>query len=430
MLRALATLVLAFLLVARSAQAGVLVVGPGQPYTQLQAAVDAATDGDVVLVKSGDYAEGFILGHKSLSIVADTNADVVLRTRVSIASIDAAHEVILAGIRVEIPPNTANGWGSALQVFSCTGSVRVLECELHANYGGADLCNPADGAYVLNSTDVAFTRCQIFGATRLGPQSNWAGIGLHSAGSRVALYDSEIVGGAGGTDQVCSNYAYGDGGDGGWGAWIVNGTLFASGSTFRGGDGGDASAMTTLFVFGGDGGTAIVAHASAPNATAVHLLDSRLIPGAGGALLPPVPPGSIPGQPGLPVYTSGNVTVTNYPGPAHLLSAPRIVREGSMLDLTLAGPPGDALGWFVSGRANWMLDAPFAGVRLYQQMPPGRFARIGMIPGSGVLHHAVPLGMLPQGSDARVHHVQSVSSLGGVLRLGTGQPFVVIDSSY
>lgn len=58
------------------AAAGVLTVGPsGQMFTSPQAAVDAAVDGDVVLVHPGSYF-AFTVDGKALAVVAGGNVTV------------------------------------------------------------------------------------------------------------------------------------------------------------------------------------------------------------------------------------------------------------------------------------------------------------------------------------------------------------------
>jgi hypothetical protein len=68
-------------LLALAPQSGLHVVdddgGPGVAFTDLQAAVDAAADGDLILVRSGTYAPILVDG-RSLSIVADAGADVLV----------------------------------------------------------------------------------------------------------------------------------------------------------------------------------------------------------------------------------------------------------------------------------------------------------------------------------------------------------------
>src|SRR5262245_6669651 len=64
----------ALLTAAPLARAGVLVVsrtpGPGIDFTQIQPAVNAAVDGDTILVRNGSYMP-FKIDGKSLTVVAD-----------------------------------------------------------------------------------------------------------------------------------------------------------------------------------------------------------------------------------------------------------------------------------------------------------------------------------------------------------------------
>ena len=52
--------------------------GPGTDFTTLQAAVDAAADGDVILVHAGEYLSATIDG-KGLSLIGALGASVVLK---------------------------------------------------------------------------------------------------------------------------------------------------------------------------------------------------------------------------------------------------------------------------------------------------------------------------------------------------------------
>jgi hypothetical protein len=83
-------------ILATTSSASVLVVDAsgGGGYTQIQAAVDAAVDGDTILVKSGSY-RSFRVGDRELAIVGDTGRDVRV-----------VGSIILAAFRVE-PVSTA-----------------------------------------------------------------------------------------------------------------------------------------------------------------------------------------------------------------------------------------------------------------------------------------------------------------------------------
>src|SRR5262245_20334465 len=70
------------------------VPGPGVFSTDIQPAVDAAADGDVVLVKAGAYS-GFTINAKGVSVVADAGASVVANGLVFVSSLSASQNVLL-----------------------------------------------------------------------------------------------------------------------------------------------------------------------------------------------------------------------------------------------------------------------------------------------------------------------------------------------
>ena len=79
------------------AEASVLVVAPsGAPYTQIQPAIDAAVDGDTILVKAGNYP-GFTLDAKSLAVVADVEDSVQLTSLTRIENLGPGQCATLTG---------------------------------------------------------------------------------------------------------------------------------------------------------------------------------------------------------------------------------------------------------------------------------------------------------------------------------------------
>ena len=93
--------------------------GVGVDFTELQEAVDAASAGDVILVRSGTYS-GLLLGDKSLFVIADRGADVRMITNIPGAG--RIHIGDLAGKKVavdvlreridalELPVEVEDGW--------------------------------------------------------------------------------------------------------------------------------------------------------------------------------------------------------------------------------------------------------------------------------------------------------------------------------
>ncbi|HEX5011641.1 MAG TPA: hypothetical protein VFY71_14705, partial [Planctomycetota bacterium] len=74
--------------------------GPGVDATDIQAAIDAAADGDVILVRSGVYSS-LVLDGRSLSVIGEDGEDVELAPgTVSVAHLAADQRVLLRGLDV------------------------------------------------------------------------------------------------------------------------------------------------------------------------------------------------------------------------------------------------------------------------------------------------------------------------------------------
>jgi Bacterial Ig-like domain (group 3) len=67
-------LVGALSLLATAALAQTIQVGPGQPYTTIQSGINAAVDGDIVLVAPGTYNENINFNGKAITVVSSTGA--------------------------------------------------------------------------------------------------------------------------------------------------------------------------------------------------------------------------------------------------------------------------------------------------------------------------------------------------------------------
>ena len=128
-------------LLAPSLAAGILTVGPagsGAQFTEIQAAVDAALDGDVILVRPGTYAA--IVVEKPLRILGDGTGTVRIEapteSAVSIRGIAASEELVLSGveavsnrtvIHVQDCPGTVVLQGLVVSLASDTG-IELEDC--------------------------------------------------------------------------------------------------------------------------------------------------------------------------------------------------------------------------------------------------------------------------------------------------------------
>ena len=300
----------------------IVVEGPGFGF-ELQNAIDAAAEGDTILVKDGIYYAIQIVG-KSLTVIADGSS---VRIHVSSSSgiptievhdLSAEQEVLIRGFQVNF----------GVVVSDCAGSVWFDELVCTGD-DATCMTLPIHAAQVTDSPRVTFTRCQLSGESESGSYVAFqAGAGLVAKASIVHLFDCTITGG----DGQWSSFQPQAPTPGGAGMRIETSTVTVIGCTIRGGSGGVRSNTPCSgqnapggpgIAFVGDGG----------------LVRSAQSPATGGVVnLNPLCPGQF-GPAGPDV--SGHGTILALPGIARHLSGNSPLRGGETLTLEVAGGAGE-----------------------------------------------------------------------------------------
>src|SRR5688572_15695587 len=143
-----------------TARAGVITVGPAGAHAAIQPAVDAALDGDTVLVAPGTYA-GFTVDGKHLQVVA-ASSPVTVNGTVVLRNVAAGGSATLAGFVFPF-----------LQLTTCAGSLRIQASTIGQMFG---LALPPT-VTVDQCADVALTHCMV---------SGWSGLNPLTAGATAA----------------------------------------------------------------------------------------------------------------------------------------------------------------------------------------------------------------------------------------------------
>jgi hypothetical protein len=410
-----------FLALAGTSSAGVIVVDAagGGSFTQIQPAIDAAVDGDTILVKPGHYTAFSIVG-KGLTVVGDVGT-ITMSGRVEVEDTLASQIVTLANLK-------STGAGSEPQGMTATfnaAAVRVVACEwVGANDGPTvPVIGGGVGASFASSTNVAVSGCTIVGGDGESSDSclsdlvSPGGVGLVTQIASVAMYDTVVRGGHGGNGGNWTE-------PGGIGIQTLNGFLFASRSNITGGHGGNSACADAC---ADDGGPGWRVH---PIANA-WMLDCMVSGGLGGANTGPNPFECPRGQPGanFPMSTPFTFAVPNIG-----FTIPHIAREGTFVQVKFIGPPGarvflnDELTTTFESVPSWrgVLLSPFPS----RGSGPERERRWGIIPASGELNQLYKVPMLPSGEQAQTRFLQAYRVGANGITLGTFRTLTVLDSAF
>ncbi|MBI3817745.1 MAG: hypothetical protein HY286_03555 [Planctomycetes bacterium] len=395
-----------FFLFATSASAQAVYVvapvpGPGVFSTDIQPAINAAVNGDLVLVKAGAYS-GFTIDAKGVSVVADAGANVVANGLVFVSNISASQSTLLQGLTLKGDTSSP-----AVILLNNPGAIWIESC----NVTGSTQ-NPSGlvGVQISTCPSVVIQRCVMTGGSGITGGTTCKGApGLHVANSTVTVGDSTCSGGSGATPLTTGPNA----GLGAAGMRVLSSTtVFASGTTFKGGNG----APPALPQFpGGSPGSGISTDG------AVTSLECTITSGHGSPNFPPPPP----------VVTFGSGSYQALPGVARHFATTSPVREGQTTTITAGGVAGELTGFLFStspGPVELML--PFEGTLVLPGGNADWFA-LGAIPAGGTLSTPVVVPNLPPTVQSTIFWCQSVSfdAQFSYILIGPASAVVVLDST-
>lgn len=232
-------------------RAGVLTVGPdgsGAQFTEIQAAIDAALDDDVILVRPGTYAP--ILVHKPLRILGDGTGSVVIDgvrdSGVAVLALGAGQEFVLSGVTVRAFPFLF--FQSAIFLSNNQGTVVLHDVLVDQT--------PTVGLEAENCARVLVLDCRILDAGVPGDSFNERGAVL-VRDSELVLSGGEVRAGGGNVFQSLAANAIEISRSRlhVWGARVRGGSLSPGpqGNALQGGTAIRAGSRSTVNLFGGPG---------------------------------------------------------------------------------------------------------------------------------------------------------------------------------
>ncbi len=435
--------------------ADVLVVAPsGAPYFEIQHAVDAAHDGDVILVKTGVYASFAVRNH-TLTIVGETGADARVDGAIRVAGVGATNTLVLSRLHAvgnALGTSTRHG----LLVRHCAGSIRVQDCVLEARpvTPGESGCVEGQGAWIENCADVVFSGCVLQGSAQAGPPQSVAptyhdgGHGAYVTSSTLAVYTSTLSAGTAGLGYGytlgCTpppapiGPAYGDMGAPGDGARVENSFLFACASSFHGARGNDVYCGGGFCVCPSSGGNGIFHDAGLPNGIVLG------ISATGGQRGNTAPTGGSCGITTCHTQCCGAAnppctfdgasiagSVQTLGGSARALGATALVREGASVTANFQGEPGDVVELEITDATGFEYLASARGVRFTRQPKPRRIAQVTTLGATGAATSTWTIPDLGPGTQARTLFLQATfTSTSGERTLSTPRVVVLLDSAF
>ncbi len=328
----------------------VAVDGTGD-FPDIQPAIDAASDGDTILVLPGSYGS-FDISNRALTITSEIATLATITGTVRVRGLAPGKTVTLSGLAVTGNYSGPLGLGFGLRLQNNQGPVVAQDCLFQASPTNQPPTSVGNfgrpGASIQDCASSVFVRCEINGgpgrfAYSCCDYGTSGGNGMSASGpGTLTLFESSLTGFQGQTS--------GWGGPGGHGLLRGGGDVYLFGSALTGGDGGFGDDF--IFGPGGNGGSALVVQSSA---TAFER-DNQYTPGAVG----PSFLGTPGGQPGAAIDGPG---VTNQlPGTHRRVSGQNIAWSEGDYRLQVSGEPGDTVRLAFSNQISNAFDPVVRGV--------------------------------------------------------------------
>ena len=379
--------------------------GPGVDFTDLPQAVAAASQGDVLILRSGNYSG--VLLDRGITIHADQGATVLV-AGLRIESVAAGEHVHVAGLTVP----------SFLWIADCDGKVWIEDCRFEPP-GASSSLDVEAGVNVHGSADVVLLdtvgtgRGFALGTTALSGASPTPG--LWTTLSSVHVVESTFEGGQGAwLDNPFGGPAIDI--DPAPGGLHESGELFALASTFVGGQGHGGVDPWTSGCVPAPGAAGLTALAPA------YLRATDLVggPGGWGGLF-----GACPGADGP---ASSGLAPTQLQGEYVALEVPSPVRENGTFDLTLDGSPGVLAVVGIAATQDALLLPPWGGSLLiqgpYVVLPPVT------IPPAGTVTQTFPLLDLGPSVQSLSYYGQAAAVGAGAFTVNDASAIVLLDASF
>jgi hypothetical protein len=397
----------------------------GPDATTVQGAVTAASAGDIILVRDGDYP-AFVIDGKALTVVADSGASVHVQG-VRVRNLAAGQSVAIVGLTASVTQAFLPGV-EVLGITQRDGPVLIQSCA----FGGLvdfALLPLKPTAVVTDSAAVTFAQSALFGREIFSPldpfTSGVTAAALQVAGSQVQLAQSTALG-ATGDSSYSDGVSFYPATAGGTAVQVAGSYLVLLGSKVSGGTGGNGSfsPLWQSCSSGAPGGAALQLDAgSTADARASIVVGGQ---GGHGGQNPDLGGFCADGATGAAAEGDGVLNVT--PGTAAQLEvAPAVLREGGNGTLSLLGGPGDGallLVGFGQLQAWW----PAHGGVLLPAAP--LVLPLGPLSAGGTLGLLFVAPDLPASMDGLVVVLQSAATSGGPVLLGGGGVLVILDAAF
>ena len=325
---------------AHAQSAVILVDGSGG---DLQTAIQAAGEGDVLLVRGGPY-DSLTIDGKGLAVVVDEGHEVMVDAALTVRNLAPQEAVLIQGLA-----RAASSAGH--RIHDNQGSVWIEDCKLTSVGELYTGIHPTETLWVEASAAVVLARCHVSAdgifATDVAA--------LVSASSSLALYECVVLGGT----AAPGSGPIGLGGDG---LRVGGGTAHLADCSIKGGGGGSGGTAMVPGIGalvckdGSPGGDGLVI---AGAATVVEVASTTLAGGVGGGADASL--GCSPGPPGSPSVVLGGSLVPSPCAGRELSVEPSPAAGGTTVTVTAVGEPGD-LAVVLLGEPLSALPALFCGV--------------------------------------------------------------------